>query len=177
MQNVLDGTKEAELQIFENEHFKLGKDYKFNEGDLKTLWLLAIPKTVFTKSIRSIRDLTGDHLPMLKSILTESYKAIHERYGLPSSMVSAYFHYLPSYWCLHAHFVHIDKANNDKEYVSLEQVIANLEMNANYYKLATLQYTIGDQSDLFKALKEEGILEDYVDPKDLKKPVGETEED
>jgi m7GpppX diphosphatase len=49
IQNVLDGTKEAELQIFENEHFKLGKDYKFNEGDLSTLWLLALPKTALTK--------------------------------------------------------------------------------------------------------------------------------
>jgi hypothetical protein len=51
IQNVLDGTKESELQIFENEHFKLGKDYKFNEGDLSTLWLLALPKTAITKSI------------------------------------------------------------------------------------------------------------------------------
>jgi m7GpppX diphosphatase len=93
MQNVLDGTKEAELQIFENEHFKLGKDYKFNEGDLTTLWLLAIPKIVFTKSIQSVRDLTADHLPILKSILSESYKAIHEKYGIPSSKVCAYFHY------------------------------------------------------------------------------------
>lgn len=166
MQNVLDGTKEAELQIFENEHFKLGKDYKFNEGDLKTLWLLALPKNIFTKSIKSIRDLTAEHLPMLKSILSESYKAIHEKYGLPSSMVAAYFHYIPSYWALHIHFVHVDKAKNDQEFVPLEVVISNLEMNKDYYKLATLRYTVGDQSDLFKALKEEGILQEYSDPKE-----------
>jgi len=144
MQNVLDGTKEAELQIFENEHFKLGKDYKFSEGDLTTLWLLAIPKIVFTKSIKSIRDLTGDHLPMLKSILNESYKAINEKYGIPSSKVSAYFHYLPSYWCLHVHFVYLDKALLDAHKVPLEDVIFNLEMNSNYYKLANLTYVIGD---------------------------------
>jgi len=30
---------------------------------------------------------------------------------------------------------------------------------------------------LFKAFKEEGVLTDYVDPKELKKPQGETEED
>jgi hypothetical protein len=44
MYNVLDGKKETELCIFENEHFKLQKDYKFNEGDLMTLYCLAMPK-------------------------------------------------------------------------------------------------------------------------------------
>ncbi len=94
--------------MFENEHFKLGKDYKFNEGDLKTLYLLAIPKTVITKSLFSIRDLTGDHLPMLKSICSESYKVIEEKFGLPAHKVRAYFHYLPTYWLVHVHFTHVD---------------------------------------------------------------------
>ena len=44
MYNVLDGKKETELCIFENEHSKLQKDYKFNEGDLMTLYCLALPK-------------------------------------------------------------------------------------------------------------------------------------
>lgn len=44
MHNVLDNKKETELCLFENEHFKLQKDFKFNEGDLKTLYCLAIPK-------------------------------------------------------------------------------------------------------------------------------------
>ncbi len=63
------------------------------------------------------------------------------------------------------------------EQLPLEEVIFNLEMNGSYYKLATLQYTIGDQSDLFKALLEEGVVTEYVDPKETKKPHGETEED
>lgn len=76
---------------------------------------------------------------MLKSILNESYKAIYEKYGLPQSKVSAYFHYLPTYYCLHIHFVHVDKAKTDEgEKLSLEEVIFNLELNSNYYKLATL---------------------------------------
>jgi m7GpppX diphosphatase len=85
-----------------------------------------------------VRDLTADHLPMLKSILSESYKAIHDKYGIPESKVSAYFHYQPTYWCLHIHFVHVDKAKGDCEQLPLEEVIFNLEMNSNYYKLATL---------------------------------------
>ena len=49
MNNVLEGKKETELCLFENEHFKLQKDYKFNEGDLTTLYLLAMPKIAPTK--------------------------------------------------------------------------------------------------------------------------------
>lgn len=44
MRNVLSGKKETELCLFENEHFKLQKDYKFNEGDLSTFYGLALPK-------------------------------------------------------------------------------------------------------------------------------------
>jgi m7GpppX diphosphatase len=69
MHNVLDNKKETELCLFENDHLKLQKDYKFNEGDLKTLYCLAIPKQAREKKLKSIRDLTGEHLPMLKSMV------------------------------------------------------------------------------------------------------------
>jgi m7GpppX diphosphatase len=113
MHNVLEGKKETELCLFENDHFKLQKDYKFNEGDLTTLYLLAMPKAAPTKHLYSIRDLTADHLPMLKSICEESYKVIQEKYAIPAHKIYAYFHYLPTYWLLHIHFVHVDKASRD----------------------------------------------------------------
>ena len=178
MHNVLEGKKETELCLFENDHFKLQKDYKFNEGDLSTLYLLAMPKAAPTKQLHSIRDLTADHLPVLKSICEESYKVIQEKYGIPSHKIYAYFHYLPTYWLLHIHFVHVDKASRDaREQIPLEAAIFNLEMNNQYYKLATLQYTVGDRHDLFKVLLAEGILTEYVDPKETIKPQGETEVD
>jgi len=68
--NILENKKETELCLFENEHFKLQKDYKFNEGELNTLYLLAHPKDT---SLLSIRDLKGENLPLLKSILTNGY--------------------------------------------------------------------------------------------------------
>ncbi len=76
MHNVLDNKKETELCVFENDHFKLQKDYKFNEGELKTLYCLAIPKVVATQKLFTVRDLTDAHLPLLKSIAAESYQAI-----------------------------------------------------------------------------------------------------
>ena len=177
MLNVLNETKEKELCVFENEHFKLQKDYKFNEGDLSTLYLLAIPKQAPDLKLHSIRDLRKDHLEMLKSIQEESYKAIEQHFGLPKHKVYAYFHYLPTYYLLHVHFVHVDgQAIDKREMQPLEVVIQNIEMFKDYYKKATLNYSIGDKHDLFKIFIQEGVLTEYVPPsdwEDVEKPEHE----
>ena len=153
MHNVLDGSKETELNLFTNEHFKLQKDYKFNEGDLKTFYCLAIPMSARDQKLKSVRDLTSKHLAMLKSIRAESYKAIESAYGLPESKVHAYFHYLPTYWLLHVHFVHADFAEKDaRERVALDTVISNIEISGNYYSKCTLSYSVGAEHALCKAL-------------------------
>jgi len=62
------------LRVFENEHFMLQKDWKFNVGDdIKTVYCLALTKR---RDLLTIRDLTAEELPMLKSILKESLPAI-----------------------------------------------------------------------------------------------------
>jgi m7GpppX diphosphatase len=176
MNNVLDDKKETELCVFQNDHFKLQKDYKFNEGDLKTLYCLAIPKQAREKSLKTIRDLKGDDLPMLKSMVAECYKAIEHKFGVPQHKIYAFFHYLPTYYLMHVHFTHVDNSNRDaREQISLEVAISNLEMNAEYYQKCTLQYSVGEKHDLCKALMTAGILKEYVEPIELE-VEGETEE-
>ena len=41
--SILSGEKEKENIIFQNDLFMIEKDYKFNEGDLRTLYCLAMP--------------------------------------------------------------------------------------------------------------------------------------
>jgi len=121
MHNILENKKEQELCIFENEHFKLQKDFKFNEGDLTTFYALAHPKKCVEQKLLSVRDLTKEHVPMLKSVLEESYRAIEEKFGLPRHKLYAYFHYLPTYWLIHVHFEHVDRQSRDaREQVTLE---------------------------------------------------------
>lgn len=110
MVNVLDGKKETELCLYENDHYKLQKDYKFNEGDISTLYLLAMPKI---KGLKSVRDLKGEHLPMLESIAETTYQTVQEKYNIPKEKLLVYFHYLPTYWLLHIHVVHVDKQSID----------------------------------------------------------------
>ena len=99
---------------------------------MQTLYCLALPKQL--KNLKSIRDLTAEHLPFLKSIQKESYQAISTQFGVKSSKVRAYFHYLPTYWILHVHFEHVDRVESDARVsVPLETVIANLEICADFY--------------------------------------------
>jgi len=60
----------------------LQRDWKFNDGDMNTLYCLALPKA---RDLKSIRDLTGKHLDLLRSIRDESYKAIFEKHGVEKS--------------------------------------------------------------------------------------------
>jgi m7GpppX diphosphatase len=70
----LEGTAEPETEILTHseEEFKLSaftlrKDLKYNSGDLKTLYCMAVP---FRKDIKTIRDLNENHLDMLESMHT-----------------------------------------------------------------------------------------------------------
>lgn len=84
MYNVLDKKKEIERQVYENEYFMLGKDWEFNEGDIKTLYCLALVKQR-DPPLYTLRDLTQEHLPLLKSIRDESLEAIESRFGVPKT--------------------------------------------------------------------------------------------
>lgn len=50
-----------------------------------------------TRSIRTIRDLTTDHLPLLRRIQSESKNAVKEKYGVEGDEIKIFIHYQPSY--------------------------------------------------------------------------------
>ena len=41
--NILERKKEVELTVFENQEFILNVDWEFNDGDVETLYCLAMP--------------------------------------------------------------------------------------------------------------------------------------
>lgn len=128
---VLDLEKEVDLRVHESEGFFLQKDYKFNEGDISTLYLLAFPKQ---RDLFTVRDLTAEHLPLLKAIRDESLEAIESTFKVGRNQIMCYFHYQPTFFHLHVHFVHIDKCMNDtRDCVRLDDCITNIEMVPDYY--------------------------------------------
>lgn len=92
--NILSHEKESEKILFENSDFLILPDFKWDLIDLNTLYLQAIP---FDKSIKSLRDIRGSHLAMLKDIRREAGSIVKAKWGIDDGGLRLYVHYQPSY--------------------------------------------------------------------------------
>lgn len=141
----------------EDNGFLLLPDLKWS-GKLNELYLLAIIKK---RNIKSLRDLTINHLPLLKNILNKGSAAIFKLYGVEQSQLRIYVHYQPSFYHFHVHFtylMHTPPGINVGKAHLLTTIINNIEMQGNYYQKATLDYTIKESDPLFNRFEEKGIL-------------------
>lgn len=154
--NILDHKAEQDRIIFEDPHketgFMLVPDLKWTE-DTQTMHLLVLPFV----SLKSIRELTGSHLPLLKNIKNKVSQVVEEKFHIKPSQLRMYFHYQPSFYHLHVHCTNlmyeapgtfIGKAH------PLSTVIYNLELDPNYYSKATLSFTISETDSLYSKLKD-----------------------
>lgn len=86
--NILEHKAETERIIFEDDDPKIGfilaPDLKWDGKILEVLYLLAI---VHQRDIKSLRDLTAKHLPLLTNIRDKSLVM----YLMPWHYVSMYF--------------------------------------------------------------------------------------
>ena len=125
--NILSGVSEAEKILFRDDDptygFVILPDMKWDLTTVSSLYLVAL---AISRDIHTLRDLTKDHLPMLRKIQNEARKVVAEKWGLDPYALRFYVHYQPSYcelsispdavWCVlnafidHFH-VHIVNAN------------------------------------------------------------------
>lgn len=99
--------------------------------------------------LRSLRDLRGRHVPMLRRMLLLSKGKIHAETGVQPEEIMAYVHYPPSVYQLHVHFAYPYAQYNQRDVFrihSLETVINNLQIDPEYYAKATLQVSLGRNS-------------------------------
>jgi len=139
--NIINKTAEVERVIFDNDHFIMLPNSKWSVGQpITDLYLLIITKD---KKLRSIRDLTAEHIPLLEEMITIANSYISDKLGGDTNQFRMYFHYKPSTWHLH---LHINNINSTKpiscqiEHAhSIYNVIANLHICSDYYKRVTLE--------------------------------------
>ncbi|XP_050423659.1 m7GpppX diphosphatase [Adelges cooleyi] len=137
--------------------FLLIPDLKWS-GKLDELYLLAIIKR---RNIKSLRDLTSKHLPLLKNILNKGTAAIYRLYGVPLSQLRIYVHYQPSFYHFHVHFtylMHIPPGINTEKAHLLSTVINNIELLGDYYQSSTMNFVIKEGDPLFSCFEDKGIL-------------------
>lgn len=107
--NILDKKKEADTILFEDPDPRTGfivlPDLKWDRTTLSSLYLVAI---VHDRSLRSMRDLTRQHIPLLRNIGRQAGQIARARFGLACDgqedgetpllgKLRCFLHYQPTY--------------------------------------------------------------------------------
>lgn len=160
--NILEGRAEQDRVLCsepgEDKGFVLAADLKWDMTTKANLYCLAI---VQRRDLHSVRDLTAEHVPLLRDLRDTCLGALQKRFGVPSSLIRVYLHYQPAYYHLHVHFAHLRYMAGAPvigKSLALNDVIQNLEICGEYYSRATLQYYIKDGHALSKELDKQGAI-------------------
>jgi len=150
IQKVLKGQQESDQVKRSDPDFLLLPDtHRTNRGGgadqswfRTTLNWLCIPRDC---SLRSLRDLRGEHVGLLEKMLRESLECIEAETGIPADEVMAYVHYPPSVYHLHVHFAYPYGQQTHRDPFrmhSLASVIQNLRLDGGYYERISLHVPV-----------------------------------
>ena len=115
-------------------------------------WLAIVKE----KNLHTIRNLTGEHIVLLKQIRDEALESIFKETKIPKDEVMIYVHYHPSVYQLHIHFAYPYMQYNHRDIYRmhpLNTIIHNLENDGDYYKKAHIQVSLQKDSVLYKVIK------------------------
>jgi diadenosine tetraphosphate (Ap4A) HIT family hydrolase len=132
--NIIDGISEQEAIIHKDDLCIVIPTYNWDGKNVNKLHIMCLP---VDKNLRSIRDLTCIHISLLEHMRKITIQQIEEKYGLKEDSLKMFFHYDPSTYHLHIHFMNTSytKCNSSVEYShDLDSVIFNLKIDTDYYK-------------------------------------------
>jgi len=132
--NILDGVAEQEKVLFRDNKCVIIPTYTWDTKNANNLHILCIP---LDTTLRTIRDLSKFDIPLLDHMKKVTLNIIETKYGLKEENLKIFFHYNPSTYHLHIHFINIyyTNAGSSVEYShDLDIVIFNLNLDTNYYK-------------------------------------------
>jgi hypothetical protein len=135
--NIIDGIAEQDKILFKDDNMIIIPTYIWDSQNIEKLHILCLPTN---KSIRTIRELTKEHISLLESMKQTTLKVINEKYGLKEESLNMFFHYEPSTYHLHIHFVNVNHNKYKKSLYTmryshdLDTVIFNLKIDSDYYK-------------------------------------------
>jgi len=136
--NIIDGTSEQELVLYRDELCIVIPTYVWDGVNIDKMHLLCLPTDI---TLRSIRSLTAEHIELLEHMKQTTLYIIKQKYDIDEHYVKMFFHYEPSTYHLHIHFVNVahHDARSSVEYShELNNVIFNLSICPDYYQRAIL---------------------------------------
>ena len=132
--NIIDGIAEQDKIIYRDTVAIVIPTYTWDSKNIDKLHILCLPTN---KNIRTIRDLTLKDVPLLEHMKAITLIMIEKSYGLKEENLKIFFHYEPSTYHLHIHFINTGYTESwsSVEYShDLDTVIFNLKMDSDYYK-------------------------------------------
>lgn len=108
--------------------------------------------------LRTLRDLRGEHIPMLSALYTQSCMKIKAETGIDPEQVMVFIHYPPSVYQLHVHFkypVSQSMSHDTFRMHPLAVIINNLQIDGEYYSKSLLQLPVYTNTELYTALGRE----------------------
>jgi m7GpppX diphosphatase len=136
--NIIDGKSEQDTILYKDEKCIVIPTYMWDGNNLDKLHILCLPTDI---SLRSIRSLRYEHIPLLEHMKNVTLNVIKNKYDIGEYYVKMFFHYEPSTYHLHIHFVNVahHEARSSVEYShELNNVMFNLSICDNYYQQAIL---------------------------------------
>jgi m7GpppX diphosphatase len=136
--NIIDGTSEQNAILYRDELCVIIPTYIWDGKTVDKLHILCMPTDV---SLRCIRSLNSSHILLLEHMKRKTVEIIKNKYGLDEHCLKMFFHYDPSTYHLHIHFVNsaFQYSRSSVEYShELHNVIFNLSICDDYYQRAIL---------------------------------------
>ena len=139
--NIIDGIEEQSSILYRDEKCIVIPTYIWDSTTIDKLHILCIPTDI---TLRTIRSLSESHIPLLEHMKQVTLKTIHQKYNIDKKCIKMYFHYNPSTYHLHIHFVNIlVPGGSSVEYThDLDSVIFNLSICSDYYKRKPLNVIV-----------------------------------
>ncbi len=136
--DIFNGKKEQELILYQDEHIVLIPDIKWDQKDSFDLRVLAFFKN---PELKSIRDLNEKHVDLLDYVKNKGCEIISKKYGFNENQLKIFFHYRPSVWQLHMHFININFktfSSSVERAHSVYNVMENIKLMNDYYQKANI---------------------------------------
>ena len=147
VQKILNGEREGDKVLAQNEDWMLVYDAKWREqdhGNASKMHCLALAKQ---SGLWSVRDLRGEHLPMLCALQKMIASTVERVFALHPTQYRVYFHYWPNFWWLHVHVVALTAPSFTGGGVLLDDAMQWLEMDAGYFAKAALTVRVSEGCD------------------------------
>lgn len=166
LKNIVEIKKEKERLLHDGDGWILNIDTKWRthpdtlavprdewiqHKSTMDLYCLGILKT---DNVASLRDLTAEHLPILRDMQEMGPNIIEKVYGVKKDQLRVFVHYQPQFYHFHVHYTRLENdigCQVEKAHL-LSDVIQDLEADSDTFAKRTLVYKLSIENDLYKKI-------------------------